>query len=281
MGLPTYGFATTLALHASGARTAHLALDGVALRYYVHAARNGLGVRRAAPWLFLHGLGSTAFSWWPILRRLPARRPWLVPELSALGGTRAAAAGLSIADGARTAAALLEHAGAAPATVIGSSLGGWMAIRLALAHPEKVSRLILIGAAGYLDQDWEGVARLVTPRRPHDVTAFTEALFFRRPWYEPAVRRSLFAILRAPAVTEVVGQLGPEDVYDDAELAGITAPTLVLWGERDGLFPPAVGRRIAAAMPDARFELIAGAAHACQWEKPADLVRRMEAFATE
>ena len=56
-----------------------------------------------------------------------------------------------------------------PATVVGLSLGGWLAVRLALAEPSLVSRLILIDAGGYREQDWEAIRELVTVESEEDV----------------------------------------------------------------------------------------------------------------
>ncbi len=278
MPLPLYRLSTGVALRVAGAGARRLDLDGIALRYWARPAPGRTDPSRP-PAVFLHGLGSTVLSWLPVLRRLSADSSWYAPELSALGGTQGPARALTLRQGVAATAALLEREGLPPVRLVGSSLGGWMAVRLALAHPERVAQLVLVNAAGYLDQDWEAVARLVTPERRGDVAAFTRALFFRPPWYEPVAQDVLFSVLRSRVVTDVLGDLGPEDTYDAADLGRLRMPALLLWGERDGLFPPEIGRRIADALPDARFELVAGTAHACQWERPDEVARQIERFA--
>ena len=80
----------------------------------------------------------------------------VVPELSALGGTKCPGDGLGVAASGEILQELMEREfGSRPVTLLGLSLGGWMAVRLALAHPERVSRLVLVDAGGYRDQDWE------------------------------------------------------------------------------------------------------------------------------
>ena len=59
----------------------------------------------------------------------------------------------------------------------------------------------------------------------------------------------------------------------------ITRPALVLWGEQDGIVAPAYGERLAAALPNARFEQIAGAAHYPQIEQPDAVAAAIERFA--
>jgi pimeloyl-ACP methyl ester carboxylesterase len=61
----------------------------------------------------------------------------------------------------------------------------------------------------------------------------------------------------------------------------LTRPTLVLWGEEDGIVTPAYGERLAAALPDARFERIAQAAHYPQIEQPDTVAAAIERFAQE
>jgi pimeloyl-ACP methyl ester carboxylesterase len=64
-------------------------------------------------------------------------------------------------------------------------------------------------------------------------------------------------------------------------LATISAPTLVIWGARDALLPPAYGRRLAAAIPTARFEAIEGAGHSPMWERSAEFAATLVRFLAE
>jgi pimeloyl-ACP methyl ester carboxylesterase len=63
-----------------------------------------------------------------------------------------------------------------------------------------------------------------------------------------------------------------------ARLPRIEAPTLVLWGEHDGVCPPAIGREIVALTPGSRLVVIPGAAHSPMWERSADFDREVLAF---
>src|SRR5947209_4875141 len=151
---------TALYLRLLGAerRTLRLNLETgpVSLVYYV------VGPAGGEPWVLLHGLGSVAATWAPVMRRLRRSCRMLVPELSALGGTRCPGDGLGIAPAVEILRTLIDRElGGRPVTLAGISLGGWMAVRLALEHPERVSRLALIDAGGYRDQDWEAIQSLV------------------------------------------------------------------------------------------------------------------------
>src|SRR6185295_3658583 len=137
---------TSLYLRLLGARRARLRKGEVALVYY------DIGRRQGEPWLLLHGLGSVAATWSPVMRRLRRSCRMLVPELSALGGSECPGGGLGVKAGVESLTELIERElGDRPFTLAGISLGGWMAVRLALAHPERISRLVLIDAGGYRD----------------------------------------------------------------------------------------------------------------------------------
>ncbi len=231
---------------------------------------------KVEPWVLLHGLGSSAISWAPVARYLAPGNRVLIPELSRLGGTRGPRAALAVTEGAKVVAELLrrELAGE-PATVVGLSLGGWTAMRLALTEPMLVSRLILIDAAGYRDQDWEAIRTLVTVEDATDVTRLYGALFQHVPWIFRLSRRTFQRVYQSPAVTQVLQELSEADLFGPAELAALDMPVGVIWGEHDGLFSAAAGRRIAGQVRHGVFYLVRGVGHALHFEAPERLVEAM------
>jgi pimeloyl-ACP methyl ester carboxylesterase len=233
--------------------------------------------RGGEPWVLLHGLGSNALSWSPVARHLAPGSRVLIPELSRLGGSVGPKAGLSVTEGVPVLAELLrrELAGE-PATIVGLSLGGWMAVRLALAEPSLVARLILIDAGGYREQDWESIRALVTIRDDGDVERLYGALFRRVPWLFRLSRTTFRRVFQSPVVTGVLDELGESDLYGPEELARLRVPVGVIWGEHDGLFDAAVGREIARHARAGAFYLVRDAGHGLHWEAPERLVQAME-----
>ncbi len=165
--------------------------------------------------------------------------------------------------------------GRAPVTLIGWSLGAAIALAFARARPDRVARLVLVGATPRFvtDVDW-----------PHAMTAETLARFgdeLAVSWRHTlqrflalqvhgsdhgraalhALHHELFARGQpAPAVLrDGLALLGRLDLR--AQVPAIAAPTLVVAGGRDALTPPGAGRWLAATLPDARIVEIAGAAH--------------------
>jgi len=262
---------TALYLRLLGARRRWLHQGSVSLVYYE------IGPKDGEPWVLLHGLGSVAAGWGPVLFRLRRDCRLIVPELSALGGTRCPGAGLGMNPGVAILNRLLEKEfGGRPATVAGLSLGGWMAVRLALAHPERVSRLVLIDAGGYRDQDWGTIQSLVTVDDLAGVDRLYPALFVRVPWLMRISREGFLKTYTSPSVKNVLAGLTEADTFDDADLARLRMPVELIWGEHDGLFTLETGRAMAAAIPNARLQVLHGRGHALHLECPGELAAALQ-----
>jgi len=268
------GLASALYLRfALGARRAELAVPPVSLAYCA------VGPQGGEPWVFLHGLGSIGSTWIPVMKALRRSCRILVPELSALGGTEAPGGGLGIRQGAEVIARLIEREwGGRPVTVAGLSLGGWMAVRLALARPDLVSRLVLIDAGGYRAQDWERVQRLVTISDLAGVDRLYKAIFVRPPWLLRVSRRTFLKAYTSPGVKQVLTATEEADTFGDRDLARLAMPTAIIWGEHDGLFDLATARAMAAALPESTLSVIPGCGHAVHLECPDRLIEAIEAL---
>jgi pimeloyl-ACP methyl ester carboxylesterase len=260
-------------LRLLGARRHVLEAGPVSLVYYA------IGPAEGEPWLVLHGLGSIAASWSPVMRRLRRGCRLLVPELSALGGTVCPDDGFGIAGAVEILGALLDReAGGRPVTLLGLSLGGWMAVRLALAQPERIARLALVDIAGYHDQDWERIRSLVEVRDLAGVDRLYKALFVETPWLMSLSRATFLNVYTSRAVRNVLAGLTEADTFDDADLGTLGMPAVVIWAEEDGLFTVKTGRAIAAALPRARLEIVPHCGHAIHMERPRALNAALQRF---
>jgi pimeloyl-ACP methyl ester carboxylesterase len=274
MLLYLFSLTTTFLLTFFGAKRKQLRLAGkVTLAYTV------LGPSDGESWILLHGLGSVGSSWIPVMSALRRECRLIVPELSALGGTRAPGGGLGIRQGAAAMAQLLEaELDGRPVTVCGLSMGGWMAVRLALARPDLVSRLVLIDAGGYLHQDWDRVQELVKIADIAGVERLYQALFVRAPWVLRRSKAAFLAAYTSPGVKTILSGTEERDAFDEADLARIEVPAALIWGERDGLFPVATAAAMAAALPQATLTVIPDCGHAVHWECPDRLVAAIQEF---
>lgn len=236
-----------------------------------------LGPENGEPWLLLHGLGSTGFSWFPLLRTLRKDCRLVVPELSALGGTRGPVPSLGPRRGAPLLLELLDREGMTrDVTLAGLSLGGWIAVWMALLEPERFSRLLLLNAAGWADEDWDEIRRKVTLENLSDVGRFYDLMFHRTPLRFHFSRPGILKAFRSPAVLSVFDRLDESLLYDSEDLRGLRVPTGLVWAEEDGLFPPDVAWAMAEALPDLRYlSVIPECGHALHWDRPEALIRRV------
>lgn len=196
---------------------------------------------------------------------------------------------------------LMDAEGIERADIEGESLGGWVALWMALHHADRVNRIVLNTTAGIRFQPGvvperprEGrellaqrsLAAISDPNRetirkrlewlfasPDRVTDELVELRFRL-YSDPAVQASL----RSVFLNAFAGQGAPRKTIPEEDLARITVPTLVLWTDHNPGTGPEVGRYIAAKIPGAQFACIEDAAHWPQWEQPEEHDRLVAAF---
>ncbi len=174
-------------------------------------------------------------------------------------------------------ASLLGQLGLTGVTVVGSSIGGWIAAEVALRAADRVAQLVLLDAAG-LDSADHPVADYfsMTLDQVFDIS-FAHPDRYR---IDPAALTSEQQAVAAGnrAALEVYGGRSMADPGLDARLAGITTPTLVVWGEADRMVTPAYGQEFAAAIPGATFRVLPDAGHLPQIEAPEALLALLAGF---
>ncbi len=189
----------------------------------------------------------------------------------------------SIAGHAADLAALIDHVGATEVVLCGLSIGGLIAQHHAAGHPAHLRALVLCDTAHRIGTAAAWNARIDTVRR-EGIASVADGIL--EGWFTPAFRTgepARFAGARNMLVRQpVAGYLGSCAAVrdtDHTDLVGrIAAPTLVVVGDRDGSTPPDLVRTMAAMIPGARFEIIAGAGHIPCIERPAALAALMRDF---
>jgi pimeloyl-ACP methyl ester carboxylesterase len=166
---------------------------------------------------------------------------------------------------------LLDVLGLEDVTVIGNSVGGWIAAEMALLDSPRISRIVLLDAVGIAVEGHPvaDVSGLSLPEIQalsfHDPTPFQVD-----PASVPDAQKAIMAANGA-ALAVYAGSPGMADPTLLSRLNGVALPTLVLWGESDQIVEPAYGRAYAAAIDRARFEVLPATGHMPQMETP-DLV---------
>ncbi len=229
------------------------------------------GTAGAPPVVLLHGLSTNATSWFKLVPFLaPRHRLHLVDTIGDVGksaGTRLSYGG---GDHARWLADVLDGLALPVASVVGLSAGGWIALRLALAHPERVSRLALLAPAS------------LRPMNPGMLLRVALAMAFNRP----AAIRALFRYL-AGDDAPVMPDWAMEDtilrwragkpsgvripVVRDAELRALGVPALLLLGRNDPIYDAeAAAARVRAVAPQVEIEIVPEAGHLFPSQRPAE-----------
>jgi pimeloyl-ACP methyl ester carboxylesterase len=243
--------------------------------------------------LLLHGFGSSLHTWDDWAAGLQDR--WRVVRIDLPG------AGLTGADprgdysderGVQLLLALMDRLGLARATVVGHSMGGRLAWRLAAEHPERVDKLVLVAPDGFASPGFEygkapevgftvQLMRHVLPRavlKASLAPAYADASRFS----EATVDR-YHDMLLAPGVRGALIQRMQQLVLQEPTpwLQRIQAPTLLLWGEQDAMIPLANAQDYLKAVPRSRLVSFAGVGHLLHEEAPEASLPALRAFLAE
>jgi 3-oxoadipate enol-lactonase len=244
--------------------------------------RRGTG----GPLLLVHGLGYARWGWEPVVAALAEAHEVVLFDNRGIGESDAPPGPYSVADLAEDALAVLDAAGLERAHVLGTSLGGMIALQLVLDHPERVDRLVLActtpGGAGAAPMP-ERTVRLLGEAQalPAEVALrrFVENAFGPDP--EPAaierIMKHRISTAQAPAAWGAQAAAGAGfDVWE--RLAEIRAQTLVLTGDEDGVVDPKNSDLVATRIRHARLEVFPRAGHLFFWEQPKQFVDTVKEF---
>ena len=226
-----------------------------------------------SPVLLLHGGGGpgtvTGFAG-QLAERAGVRV--LVPTHPGFDGSARPDALATVPELAALYVALLEALDAVDVTVVGNSIGGWIAAEMATLQPARVARYVLVDAVGIEVADHPIVDFFaLAVQEIADYSYYEPDRFRIDPQALPAQAQALMAGNRATlaAYTEA-GMADPTLAH---RLTGVRAPVLVVWGEADRIVDPVYGRTYADAIPGARFELLTRSGHLPQLETPQELIQ--------
>jgi pimeloyl-ACP methyl ester carboxylesterase len=230
--------------------------------------------------VFLHGF-QTLDPEARFLERLSRRATVLAPTHPGFGASARPDGFETVYDLVHLYGALLDGLPDRRVTLVGASFGGWLAAEIAASCPHRLDRLVLVDALGIKLGDRE-TADILDVFNTHPDTVR------RMSWHDPQRFAPDFDALSDEALTrharnwEALCLYGWEPYMYNPRLARwlgrIGLPTLVLWGESDGVVTPAYGRAYASLIPGARFGLIDGAGHHPELERPEVLAERVLEF---
>lgn len=228
------------------------------------------------PILLIHGAGSDHGIWPLELRRLDGWRVIAI-DLPGHGGSPGAAPA-SIGEYSQAIWSFINTMGIYHVILAGHSLGGMIAIEMALHEPERISSLILLGVSMHPIRQPELCARLERPPDQQRLLVLLEKILFS-PGCDPLLKKTIMKSL-APARLSLLcsdwklalNHEPPDDLH------AIRCPVLVVSGADDRMAPPSGGRALAELMPSAQFEVIPKAGHALLVEQPEEVGGRILSF---
>ncbi|HXV77729.1 MAG TPA: alpha/beta fold hydrolase [Candidatus Polarisedimenticolaceae bacterium] len=252
---------------------------GPSLHYAEHGDPDG------EPVLFLHGWPDSWFSFSRVLPLLPERLRAVVIDQRGFGDSERPQTGYSIPELAADAIAVLDALEIERATLVGHSYGSFVARRAAIARPERVAALLLIGT-GFVSsnpviRDLQNALRDLPDPVPVEFARDFQASTVHHPVPAEFFQRIVAESLKLPARLWrlAIDRLA---AYDDVrELARIDAPTRLLWGDHDALFPRSDQDAFLAALPAARLTVHEATGHSPDWERPELVAAAIETHAPQ
>ena len=281
--------------------------DGGGLRYYIDEIETDrrkisvlvAGQPSSSPLLLLHGLGGTKASWLRVLPSLARSYRVIAVDFPGFGASSKPHADYNAPFLAGAMFDLLDELGHEDAFIAGNSMGGRVAIEMAMLAPERVNAIAcLCPAAAFSSRPllWFarmarvelGIAAPLLPRRyihslmrqffsdPGRIDeAWYDAAFddFSRGWKSPAARVAFFSAARNIYLDEGSGESGFW-----TRLASMEPPALFIYGVNDRIISPHFSHRVRAVLPRARVEIWNDCGHVPQLEHPQRAARAMDRF---
>ncbi|MEI6666793.1 MAG: alpha/beta hydrolase [Acidobacteriota bacterium] len=217
--------------------------------------------------VLLHGAGDQAGTWAGVAATLVQRYRLVVPDLAGHGDSTPADGPLSVGQVVAGLEAVMNQTKGGPAIIVGNSLGAWVAMLYAHAHPDQVSRLVLVNG-GALRGERSDVSLM--PKSREEAAALMTQL--RDGASAPIPGYVLDDVVRTanagPIARLSQTATGMEQYLLDGKLGEVSTPVDLLWGLSDKLFPLSYASRMTAGLPASRLTTLVSCGHVPHQECP-------------
>ena len=227
--------------------------------------------------VLLHGLGTSSSTWIHILPRLTKTFHVIAVDLPGFGfsSLKNGREFFSLAEFSETLAQILPRITGSPFTLIGHSLGGWLAMDYVVRSPQRVEEIILINPAGIL---YPGVAeqrQLFEITNLRSLYTFLGRLWWKYPWYFKLFAPAVLHDLKKRKIVQFVGSIQEKDFLNE-RLSKLRKPARLIWGRNDGVISQETIRVLKTQLPQIELNFIDRCGHVPQLERPAELLRILE-----
>ncbi len=229
------------------------------------------GEPSGVPVVLLHAYAESWRSFERVLAHLPPSIRAFAPTQRGHGDADRPDSGYRLEDLSADVAAFMDAVGLDAAMIVGGSSGGYVAQRFAIDHPGRTLALVLSGTPRSLREGGvelsEAVSELRDPIDPVFAREFVQSCVFGP--VPPAFLESMISESRKmPARVWKAALQGLREADPPTEVATITAPTVILWGDRDAYLPRADQEALAGAISGSRLVIYGETGHTPHWEQP-------------
>jgi pimeloyl-ACP methyl ester carboxylesterase/tetratricopeptide (TPR) repeat protein len=249
---------------------------GVRLRYAEQGDPSG------QPVIMLHGYSDSWFSYSRILPLMDAKYHIYVLDQRGHGDSERPASGYTFHDFAADVLAFMDAKGLKAATIVGHSMGSFVAQYVAARAPARVTRLVLVGSATTVRNDvvsglQSSVNKLQDPVSEKFVREFQTGIL-SQPVPDQFLERVISESLRLPAHVWRAVMAGMIASDATAKLSNIKAPTLIIWGDQETVFPRSEQDALVSAIPNAVLKVYPKTGHSPNWEQPEEFAKDLKDF---
>jgi pimeloyl-ACP methyl ester carboxylesterase len=246
---------------------------GNAVRYY--------DIGSGPPLLLIHGIGGDADEWAFCFEALSKFRRVIALDQLGFGRSDKPRIRYTIAAFVEQVHGLLRNLEIDRATLVGNSLGGWIAASFALRFPQAVDRLVLVDSAGA----WGDATPLPIDLRVSTYEHLRE--IFNLVFYDHSLVKNELVQLAyqqhlqrgdSATIDSVLRELASDHERLDDTVGALQIPTLIVWGEQDAMIPLEIGQRLHRLIPGSKLAVIPECGHLPALEKPAEFVRSVLEF---
>ena len=245
---------------------------------------------QGTPVVLLHGIPTWGYLWSDIIGEMSRERRVLAPDLLGFGfSDKSDHFDRSIARQTEAIYGWLQKLQVDRVDVAGHNIGGGIAVRLAVEHPEFVRRMALMNTVAYDSWPVDSMLPLLDARSSDPQSLLPSVREAIKKGCQSAPSTEVISALLTPYRTQVgmislcrnAAAMNTNQTTElTPRLSQIAARTLVIWGENDAFQPVAYGERLRMDIPDCRLVRISGAGHFVTIDQPSRIVEELKAFLT-
>lgn len=234
--------------------------------------------------ILLHGLGASVTSWQFNIAALSGNYHVIAPDQVGFGKSDKPLLKYRVGTYTDFLDKFMSELKIEKASLVGNSLGGWVAADFALKYPAKVEKLVLVDAAGIKPSDvnLRQIYSLNYSTRD-EIRQLVKLVFYNQIIFGSAAFIEESMRLRVEAgdsytISSLIESIKRDEDFLNGRLGGIKQPTLIIWGKQDGLLPLADGEKFDAEIPNSDLVVFDKCGHVPQVEKAQDFNKTVLEF---